>query len=186
MAGLRIDVRASTQLQGPGLDEWRRLGDLVHPPDRPRPPDALVWAPRADSDQIVRVWDDDDELRACAWVTWREVAIDDRDALVAGVRGVMTHPAARRMGYGRAAMLHAQAAIDSRGDVEMALLFSSEMGVPFYRSLGWLEVGVPVYCEQPDGRIEYSAQRPHAPAMVRLAPGRGLPARAIDIRGLPW
>lgn len=186
MAGVRIDVRSSLELQGDGLEEWRRLGDLVHPPDRPRPPNPIEWAPRLDTDQIVRVWDED-ELRACAWVTWRTVTIDDRAVHVAGIRGVMTHPGQRRKGYGRAAMLHAQASIDWRADTEMAILFSSEMGVPFYESLGWQPVRVPVYCEQPGGRIDFSQLKPDAPVMARLgASSAGLPARAIDVGGLPW
>jgi GNAT superfamily N-acetyltransferase len=185
MTGVRIDVRSSLGLQGVELDEWRALGDLVHPPDRPRPATGMEWAPRQDDDHIVRVWDDD-QLRACAWVTWRVVSIDDREGPVAGIRGVMTHPDARRRGYGRAAMLHAQAVIDWGPPTEMALLFSSEMGVAFYRSLGWVEVGVPVLIEQAAGRIDYMALHPEAPVMARLRPGAVLPSKAIEVHGLPW
>lgn len=182
---MRIDIRASSELQGHGLEEWRRLGDVVHPADKPRPASAIEWAPREDTDQIVRVWDQD-ELCACAWVTWRTVLIDDREARVAGIRGVMTHPDHRRKGYGRAAMLHSQAVIDSAADSELALLFSSVMGVPFYESLGWQPVRVPVYCEQPDGRIDFTQRKPDAPVMVRLSASARPPAREVDIRGLPW
>jgi aminoglycoside 2'-N-acetyltransferase I len=182
---MRIDIRASSELQGAGLDEWRRLGDLVHPAGR-RPAPGVEWAPREDTDQIVRVWDEQ-ELRACAWVTWRRVTIDDNDARVAGVRGVMTHPDQRRRGYGRVAMLHAQAVIDSAAGIELALLFSSVMGVPFYESLGWQPVRVPVYCQQPDGRIDFTEREPDAPVMVRLSSAAATaPTRAIDIGGLPW
>lgn len=183
---MRIDVRASSELRGAGLHEWRRLGDLVHPPGRPRPATAIEWAPRVDTDQIVRVWDEG-ELRACAWVTWRAVTVDDRAAPATGVRGVMTHPGHRRRGYGRAAMLHAHALIDWAADNELTLLFSSVMGVPFYESLGWQRVGVPVDCEQPTGRIDFSRHAPDAPVMIRPArPDTPLPERAIDMRALPW
>jgi GNAT superfamily N-acetyltransferase len=97
-----------------------------------------------------------------------------------------THPDHRRLGFGRAAMARATRFIWEQVRPDMALLLSSEMAVPFYRSLGWKVLPGPVHCEQPGGRINYSERLPRAPAMV-LLPGDGEPPKGpIDLSGLPF
>ncbi len=83
---------------------------------------------------------------------------------------------------------------------DIALLLSSTMAVPFYESLGWRVVLGTVFCDQQDGRLNYSAAFPDCPAMVLLpaasngelstagSPRAPHPALTdeIDLCGLPW
>jgi hypothetical protein len=69
---------------------------------------------------------------------------------------------------------------------ELGLLLSSEMAVPFYKSLGWEVVNGPVLCEQPSGAINYTELMPRTPAMVLIPPGGKLSITSIDMCGLPW
>jgi hypothetical protein len=73
-------------------------------------------------------------------------------------------------------------------DCNFALLFSSAMAVPFYKSLGWQVVAGTVTCEQPDGRIDYTASLPpEAPVMaLALREDAALPSASIHVCGLPW
>lgn len=186
VTGVRIEVRPRSQLADADLEEWRALAQVVHPTGRPRLGSDIRWATSEPTDYLVRAWDDEN-LLACAWITERKIAVDEERTRVAGIRGVMTHPNHRRRGYGRAVMLHAQAHIDWVGSAEFAMLFSSVMAVPFYESLGWRAVAVPVFCRQPEGRIDFTKRLPDAPVMVRTPSGNAPPdVRAIDIRGLPW
>ena len=69
---------------------------------------------------------------------------------------------------------------------ELALLFSSEIAVPFYTTLGWIIVHGQVLCEQPGGVINYTQVAPEAPLMM-LLPTEAKPSiTSIDMRGLPW
>ena len=72
-------------------------------------------------------------------------------------------------------------------DVEVAVLFSSVMAVPFYENTGWQAIQGPVTCEQPNGPINYTEALPNAPVMVLLLqPSAGLPDGPIEVPGPPW
>jgi aminoglycoside 2'-N-acetyltransferase I len=185
---MSIDVRPYGELDPSELEEWERLASKAHPPGEARLGSDLSWADLdADTDFLVRLRDDGGELRACAWVTRRSVRVGGRTIVVAGVRGVLTDPDRRRRGYGRAVMLRAHTLMQSFAECELALLFSSVMAVPFYEALGWRTIEGPVTCEQPRGRIDYTATLPLAPIMVLpLRPDADLPSGAVEIDGLPW
>jgi hypothetical protein len=68
---------------------------------------------------------------------------------------------------------------------ELALLFSSEMGVPLYTSLGWRFVAGPVVCAQPQGTLNWTEELPSKPVLALACNGH-VPQGAIDVRGLPW
>ena len=100
---------------------------------------------------------------------------------------MVTDPDHRRRGYGRAVMERAHELMQSFANVDFAVLFSSEMAVPFYVSLGWRAVLGPVTCEQPSGRISYTETLPTAPVMVlALRPSGDWPDGPVEVQGLPW
>src|SRR3954451_18342849 len=153
---MRIDARLYGEVEPAELGEWRRLVRKAHPAGEVRLGSDLRWADlNPATDHLVRLWDGG-ELRACAWVTKRTVRIAFREAVVAGIRDVVTDPEQRRRGYGRAVMAHAHELMRSFADCEFALLFSSEMAVPFYEELGWRIIRGPVTCDQPGGPINYT------------------------------
>jgi GNAT superfamily N-acetyltransferase len=182
-----LDVRFYRDLDPKELEEWERLVKKAHPPGEVRLGSHLRWAElNPATDYLVRSWDND-ELRACAWVTQRTVSVSGRETAVAGVRGVVTDPEQRRRGHGRTVMERAQQLMRSFADCEFALLFTSVMAVPFYETLGWRPIRGPVTCDQPHGRINYTETLPTAPVMVlRLRPWAALPTGRVDVRGLPW
>jgi aminoglycoside 2'-N-acetyltransferase I len=183
----RIEVRRVADLTPDDMSEWEKLAAVVHPPGEKRLSAQLDWAPlESRTDYSIRLWSEG-ELRACAWVTQRAVTVEGRPTKVAGIRGVMTHPAYRRFGYGRLVMERAHALFADLG-VDFGLLFSSEMAVPFYESLGWRRVSNPVTCEQPGGPIRYQDHIPaSAPVMARMPSSAAqMPTGTIDLLGLPW
>jgi len=184
---MRIDVRSYRDLEPRELEEWKRLVKKAHPPGEERLGSDIRWADLdPETDYLIRAWDED-ELRACAWVTKRIVRVSGRETLVAGIRGVVTDPDQRRRGYGRAVMERAQELMRSFADVEFGVLFSSVMAVPFYATLGWRAIRGPVTCDQPSGRIDYTKALPTAPVMVLgLRPSVDFPASPVDVQGLPW
>ena len=182
-----VEVRPYGGLRPDEIEEWERLVRKAYPPGEKRLGSDLRWADLdAEADSLIRLRDDG-ELRACAWVTRRTVAISDQELHVAGIRGVVTDPEHRRQGYGRAVMQRAQELMRSFTDCEFALLFSSVMAVPFYESLGWRPVREPVTCEQPGGRIDYTEALPTAPVMaLALRDDRDLPCGPVHVDGFPW
>jgi aminoglycoside 2'-N-acetyltransferase I len=187
LVGMAIDVRPYRDLEPRELDEWKRLVQKAHPPGEVRLGSDLRWADLDPETDYLILLRDEDELRACAWVTQRTVSVSGREIQVAGIRGVVTDPDQRRRGHGRAVMERAQELMRSFADVELAVLFSSVMAVPFYESLGWRAIRGPVTCDQPSGRIDYTETLPTAPVMVLgLRPTADVPAGPVDVRGLPW
>jgi len=184
---MSIDVRPYRELEPKEMDEWERLVKKAHPPGEVRIGSDLRWADlNPETDYLIRLWDED-ELRACAWVTQRTIRISGRETPVAGIRGVVTDPDQRRRGYGRAVMWRAHELMRSFADCEFAVLFSSVMAVPFYEDLGWRAIRGPVTCDQPGGSIDYTETLATAPVMVLgLRPSADLPSGPVDVRGLPW
>jgi hypothetical protein len=61
------------------------------------------------------------------------------------------------------------------------------MAVPFYESLGWRAIRESVTCDQPGGRIDYTAMLPTAPVMaLALRQPAHLPVTPIHVCGFPW
>jgi GNAT superfamily N-acetyltransferase len=187
LVAMSIDVRPYRLLEPNEMEEWKRLVKKAHPPGEVRLGSDLRWADLdPDTDYLIRLRDED-ELRACAWVTQRTINISGRRTPVAGIRGVVTDPDRRRRGYGRLVMKQAHELMRSFPDCEIAVLFSSEMAVPFYEDLGWRAIRGPVTCEQPSGPIDYTKALPTAPVMVlELRPSADLPSGLVDVQGLPW
>lgn len=181
-----IEVCRPDELSPEHKQQWEELRRAVYPPDVQRVGGDLRWAPIDPADDFIRL-QGGGRLIACAWVTERTVKAGGRDAHVAGIRGVMTHPDERRHGYGRVVMQRAHELMRLRPACEFGLLFSSPMAAPFYEALGWRTLDGPVICEGPTGDpIDYTARIP-APVMgLTLRADTQLPAGPIDIRGLPW
>ena len=185
-----IVLRPVTNLvDGLPEDERRQVFDLnlrcFGPPEQ-RPSHPLTVAPDEDTRYIVGVWEDG-LLVSGLWITEREIRIDGHAARMAAIRGVRTDPAFRRRGYAAAGMRAAQDFIWRALKPDLAILHSSVMAVPFYESLGWRAIDGPVYCDQPDGKLNVTEKLPQNPIMVLLPAGRlDLPTGPVDLCGLPF
>jgi GNAT superfamily N-acetyltransferase len=186
------DIRAVVELTAADDKELDELYVRCFGPPGQRPPHPLTVAGSDDVRYIVRVWEDgkdsgNDILVSCLYLDERDILIDGRPTRTVGIRGVRTDPTYRRRGFGTAAMQRAAAFIWEHLHPELAMLHSSEMAVPFYRSLGWRAVDGPVTCEQPAGRVNLTEMLPANPIMVLLRPTGGvMPQGPIDLCGLPW
>jgi GNAT superfamily N-acetyltransferase len=109
----------------------RDLQVAVHgPPDKRAPGLAarLTWAGiEPDATWVVRVRVDG-RLVSYVGNIQRTILIDGSPVRAAGIRGVMTHPAYRRRGFGRAAMLRAMAFIWQTLQPDLALLVAGASG----------------------------------------------------------
>jgi GNAT superfamily N-acetyltransferase len=184
-----VDLRRWRELTAAERREFGDLQTAVHGPPAARrrlPGARFAWAPiEPDGDRVVRVRAAG-RLVSALVVTQRTIRVGGVPARAAGVRGVVTHPAYRRRGFGRAAMERAAAFIWQEVRPDLALLLSSAMAVPFYRSLGWAVLPGPVSCAQPEGTVSYTEAFPELPAMALAPPGRPLPAGPVDLCGPPW
>jgi GNAT superfamily N-acetyltransferase len=185
---MRVDARLYREVEPAEREELERLAVKVRSVLEDRLGSDLRWAEvNPDTDYVVRLWDDDRQLRARAWVTRQAIRIESGETPVAGVRGVMTDPDRRRRGYGRAVMEKAHELMRSFADCDLGLLFSSVMAVPFYEALGWRVVPGPVSCDQPGGPINYTEALPAAPVMaLKLRPSAEPPSGPFEACGLPW
>jgi len=146
----------------------------------------LTSAGREDALYTARVRAAQDRLVSSASICQRRILLNNQPVRACGIRGVMTHPDARRQGYGRAAMQTVTTCIWRDLAPDLALLLSSAMAVPFYLSLGWQVFDGVVVCAQPDGMINYTHLRPTQPAMLLMLGDASPPRGTIDLCGLPW
>jgi len=184
---MTVDVRLYRELEGAELEEWAQLVSKAYPPGERRLGSDLHWADLDAQTDYLILLRHDSELRACAWVTKKTISVSGHEIRVAGIRGVVTDPGYRRRGYGRLVMARAHELMGTFSDCDFAVLFSSVMAVPFYEHLGWRAIPEPVSCDQPDGRIDYTAALPTAPVMVlALHEPAELPSGPVYVAGLPW
>ena len=76
-----------------------------------------------------------------------------REALIGGIGGVVTVPAAQRRGYAGQLLRHAAAFLRDEWKVDFALLFCIDKRVGFYQRLEWSEVPGEVLIDQPNGKV---------------------------------
>lgn len=133
----------------------------------------VVWA-EADKRVIVRA---DGNVVCHAGLYFRDGLRNGAAARLCGIGGVMTSPAAQRLGHASAAMKRAAAAMEG---VDFGLLFCEPHNVRFYSGLGWCMFEGRVHCAQPSGRFHFDMM----PTMV--LPLREMPMGEIDLCGLPW
>ena len=76
-----------------------------------------------------------------------------RQALIGGIGGVVTVPAAQRRGYAGQLLRHAAAFLRDEWKVDFALLFCIDQRVRFYQRLEWAEVPGEVLIDQRHGKV---------------------------------
>lgn len=156
-----------------------RLRAVVYPPEvlATLPGIAFSWA---SAQWSVFVWDED-ELVARVGLIRREILDDGVAKTIGGIGGVMTHP--HRQGQGLASLGMREAAKHFETmNVSYALLFCRPHLVEFYKRLNWKPFQGQVFVEQPQGKIEFSANGAMVLDVKEQAPTQGI----LDLNGLPW
>jgi GNAT superfamily N-acetyltransferase len=163
--------------QNSALDALRAA---VYPPEviATLPGRFFSWTPPQWS---ILLWDED-ELVSRVGLVVREIVHDGAVKRIGGIGGVMTHPGKQGRGYAGRAMREAAARFDRELNVSFALLFCLPHLVEFYKRLKWKPFLGKVFVEQPQGRIEFTANGAMVLDVKENAPVQG----EIDLNGLPW
>ena len=112
----------------------------------------------------------------------REIVSNGEAKIIGGVGGVMTHPGKQGQGYASHAMREAARLFAEELQVAFALLFCRPHLVEFYQRFQWKPYQGLVFVEQPQGKIEFSANGAMVLTVMEEAPWQG----ALNLNGLPW
>jgi GNAT superfamily N-acetyltransferase len=173
---MRIEVRDG--LESPG--EVAPLVAAVYPPEVLA---TAVWRDVVSARATLRILVYDvDMLISAVGLLFRRGTIYGTATDIAGIGGVMTHPDARRRGFGKAAMEAAHEVIVRDHGSAFGLLFCETRNYGFYQGLGWRFFDGIVIAEQPNSTGPYQVMAP----FVRPFHGKTPPGGTIDLCGLPW
>jgi aminoglycoside 2'-N-acetyltransferase I len=166
---------SETQKQG-----LQQLRSVVYPPEvlATLPGRLFTWASPQWS---VLLWDDE-ELVSRVGLLIREIVSNGETKSIGGIGGVMTHPEKQGQGLASQALREAARLFNEELKLAYALLFCRPHLVEFYKRLLWKPFEGLVFVEQPQGRIEFSANGAMLLDVRESAPLRGV----LDLNGLPW
>ena len=163
--------------QQSGLDQLR---EAVYPPEvlATLPSRFFTWAKPGWS---VLLWEGD-KLVSRVGLLVRDAFHNGNPKRIGGIGGVATHPISQGKGYASQAMREAAQQFNEELNVAYALLFCHPHLVPFYSRLDWKPFEGKVFVEQPQGKIEFSANGAMVLDIKEQAPLDGV----LDLNGLPW
>jgi len=177
---VKVEFAASDALTDRQKQSIQKLRAIVYPPEvlATLPSRHFTWSSMQWS---VLVWDEN-ELIAKASLLVRDGFHNDIPKRIGGIGGVMTHPAKQGQGLASKAMRDAAKRFDDELNVDYALLFCRPHLIPFYERLGWKSFEGQLFVEQPQGKIEFSANDAMVLDVREPAPLNGV----LDLNGLPW
>lgn len=177
---MKIEFLEMENLSGAQTEALHRLRAVVYPPEvlATLPGIAFSWA---SAQWSVFVWDED-ELIARVGLVRREILDNGVAKTIGGIGGVMTHPNRQGQGLASLAMREAAKHFIEDMNVSYALLFCRPHLVEFYKRLNWKSFEGQVFVEQPQGKIEFSANGAMVLDIREQAPTQGV----LDLNGLPW
>ena len=177
---MKLEFVATDQLSDLQKNSIQKLRSAVYPPEvlATLPGIAFTWA---SSQWSVLVWEDD-ELVAKVGLLRREIISNGETKSIGGIGGVMTHPAKQGQGLASQAMREAARLFDEELKVAYALLFCRPHLVEFYKRLLWKPFQGTMFAEQPQGKVEFSANGAMVLDLKEKAPLNG----SLDLNGLPW
>lgn len=163
-------------------DGWAKVAHihtLVYPPENPI---NAVWSSLqwADADRRF-VASRNGEVVSHVGLFFRDGLRSGKPASIAGIGGVMTHPAYQKHGYARQLLALAQEEAQRRG-FDFALLVCESRNIPFYEQQGWQVFGGHMIQQQGGKSLKWTL----SPVMVRDVAKRAPRGGMIDLRGLPW
>lgn len=177
---MKIEFIPTDRLSNLQLESFQKLRAAVYPPEvlATLPGTQFTWAAPQWS---ILVWDEDELVSRVGLLT-REILSNGTSKLIGGVGGVMTHPERQGKGYASYAMHEATKRFDLELGVAFALLFCRPHLVEFYQRFHWKPFEGQVFVEQPQGKIEFSANGAMVLNVKEQAPINGI----LDLSGLPW
>ena len=172
-----VPTEGMTDRQKQGLQQLRAA---VYPPEviATLPGRFFTWASPQWS---VLLWEQDD-LVSRAGLLIREILQDSVTKRIGGIGGVMTQPLKQGQGWASRVLREAAQRFDTELNAAYALLFCRPHLVEFYKRLSWKPFQGEVYVQQPEGRVEFSANGVMVLDVKEPAPRAG----SLDLNGLPW
>ena len=172
------ELHASAALSPADRAATAALSDLAFalPPDDPA--SGMAWS---DADETVIARDPGGGVAAMVVIVHRDGLLDGRPVRLAGIGGVASHPSVRGLGYGRAALDRAVAAVDAH-DPDLTQLICAPRMDGYYAQVGFRPFAGTTWMRQDGARVVLDYQP------TRIRPGR-LPAPAdgeLDLCGPPW
>lgn len=162
-----------------GWDKVAHIHPLVYPPENPI---TAVWASLdwADADRRF-VLSKQGEAIAHVGLFLREGLRSGKPARIAGIGGVMTHPAHQKNGYAKRLLqlAHEEAA---RRHMDFALLVCEPKNIPFYEQQGWQVFNGHMIHQQGGKSLNWTL----SPVMVREVSIKAPRGGMVDLRGKPW
>ena len=157
-----------------------QLGAAVYPPEvvATLPGRFFTWARPQWS---VLLWEGEGLLSRVGLLV-RDVFQDGSPKRIGGIGGVVTHPAKQGQGLASTALREGARLFDTELNVSYALLFCRPHLVEFYKRLSWKPFEGKVFVEQPNGKVEFSANGAMVLDVKEKAPLDGV----LDLNGLPW
>lgn len=134
----------------------------------------------SEPDFSYRAFEGEDLVAFCNIIR-RTVRIDCKPVKVTGLNNVITLPARRGRGFASRLLRETQPRWANEFGSTAGLLLCADALVPFYASLGWERVTVPVRYSQPDGARTWPAN-----CMLLEVPLNLRATREVDLCGLPW
>ena len=177
---MNIEFEATHRLTDKQKNGITELRAAVYPPEvlATLPGKLFTWTP---PEWSVLFWDEN-ELVSRVGLILREISSNEEMKTIGGIGGVMTHPERQGQGLASKAMREASRIFNEEWKVAFALLFCRPHLVEFYRRLDWIPFQGKLFVEQPQGRIEFSANGAMVLNGVEQAPLDG----SLDLKGLPW
>ena len=177
---MNIEFEATENISDRQKNGIAGLRAAVYPPEvlATLPGKVFTWASPQWS---VLLWDEG-ELVSRVGLIVREVVSNGETKTIGGIGGVMTHPDKQGKGYASTAMREAATLFNEKLGVAFALLFCRAHLVEFYTRFQWQLFQGLVYVEQPQRKIEFSANGAMVLDLKETAPLHGV----LDLKGLPW
>ena len=177
---MNIEVVQTEKLSAQQEQALEELSAAVYPPNDATPPsgEPITWA----SPQWSFLLWEQDELVTHLGLLEREILQDGKPKRIGGLGAVATHPAKQGQGFASLALREAAKWFDTDLDVPYALLFCRPDLIPFYERLLWKRFMGQVFVDQPQGRINFTANVAMVLDVKESAPLGGF----LDLNGLPW
>ena len=177
---MNIEVVQTENLSVQQEEALEVLSAAVYPPIEGALPsgEPVTWA----SPQWAFLLWEENELVTHVGLLEREILQDGRLRRIGGLGAVATHPAKQGQGLASLALREAAKWFDTDLGVPYALLFCRLTLIPFYERLLWKEFMGQVFVEQPQGRINFTANVAMVLDVREPAPLGGI----LDLNGLPW
>ena len=177
---MKIEFVATEKFSDTQKRALDQLRATVYPPEviETLPGRFFSWASPQWS---VLLWDQD-ELVTRVGLVMRAIFSDGVKKSIGGIGGVMTHPAKQGQELASQAMQEVFKQFDTNMNVSFALLFCRPPLIEFYKRLMWKPFQGKVFVEQPQGKVEFSANGAMVLDVREQAPLNGV----LDLNGLPW